>query len=90
MKTKCNFIRIVLSGLCLAVFIIFAAASGESSSGSGSSGDVTPLRIDENPESDYVSDIEEDERESEEVYQSSIDEEEPADTVSYNDDSEMN
>lgn len=69
--------KLLFSGLCFVLFVFLAVASGEESSSSSSGGgsdSYTPTRIEENPEIDFSSDISEDQREDEEEYISSTDE----------------
>lgn len=66
MNKNLKFFKVLLSGFSFALFVFLAVASGEENSG-GSSG-YTPTRIEENPETDFSSDITEDEREEEEEY----------------------
>lgn len=77
MKQNHNYLKMLLSGLCFVIFLFLAVASvDEKSGGSGGSDGYTPTRIEENPETDFSSDISEDEREDEEEYVSQTDDDE--------------
>ena len=82
MKKSSNIIKLALSAFCVAFFIFLALASGE---GGNSSSPSTPTIIKENPEQDFVSDMTEDEREEEEVYESSASEDNNESTIEEND-----
>ena len=79
MKQNHNSFKMLLSSLCIVVFLFLAVASVDEKRG-GSNG-YTPSRIEENPETDFSSDISEDEREEEVEYVSQTDEDEEEQNV---------
>jgi len=74
MKQNHNYLKLLFSGLCFVIFLFLAIASADEKK--GGSDEYTPTRIEENPETDFSSDISEDEREEEEEYVSQTDDEE--------------
>lgn len=85
MKQNHNYLKMLFSGLCFVIFLFLAVASAdEKSGGSGGSDGYTPTRIEENPETDFSSDVSEDKREEEEEYVSETEDEvepEPSDSA---------
>jgi hypothetical protein len=82
MKKSSNVIKLVLSAICVVIYLFLALASGE---GGNSSSPSTPTIIKENPDQDYVSDMAEEEREAEEEYESSVSENNDESTIEEND-----